>query len=117
MWATRFLMGFLLAALAFSATAFERPFPPIAKRGTMSPANYPQIIIDGKLRNLSVAARIWNSENLIEMPAALRGSDFKVNYTEDGQRDIDRVWILNADEASQTAPNLRPENRLTSPTQ
>lgn len=101
MWATRFLIGFLLAALAFSAAAFERPFPPIAKRGTMSPANHPQIVIDGKMRNLTVAARIWNAENLIEMPAALRGSDFKVNYTEDSQGDIDRVWILTTDEASQ----------------
>jgi hypothetical protein len=101
MWATRFLTGFLLAALAFSAAAFERPFPPIAKRGTMSPANHPQIVIDGQTRNLAVAARIWNTENLIEMPAALRGSDFKVDYTENSQGDIDRVWILNAEEASQ----------------
>lgn len=83
----------------------------------MSPAHHPQIVIDGKTRSLSVAARIWNTDNLIEMPAALRGSDFKVNYTEDSQGDIDRVWILNADEASQTAPNLHPDNRLTSPTQ
>lgn len=101
MWVTRFLTGLLLAALAFSAGAFERPFPASAKRGTMSPAPHPQIVIDGKTRNLSAAARIWNSDNLIEMPASLRGSDFKVNYTEDNQRDIDRVWILNADEASQ----------------
>jgi hypothetical protein len=115
--ATHFMTCFFLATLALSASAFERPFPPAAKRGTMSPANYPQIVIDGQTRNLSVAARIWNTENLIEMPGALRGSGFKVNYTEDSQHDIDRVWILNADEASQTAPNLRPENRLTSPTQ
>ena len=101
MWATRFLIGFLLAALALSAAAFDRPFPASAKRGTMSPANHPQIVIDGKTRNLTVAARIWNSENLIEMPAALRGSGFQVNYTEDSQGDIDRVWILTADEASQ----------------
>ncbi len=74
---TRFLMGLLLSALALSAAAFERPFPSIAKRGTMAPANHPQIVIDGKLRNLTAAARIWNTENLIEMPAALRGSGFQ----------------------------------------
>lgn len=101
MWVTRCLTGLLLVALAFSATASERPFPASARRGTMSPAHHPQIVIDGQTRNLSAAARIWNSDNLIEMPAALRGSDFKVNYTEDSQGDIDRVWILNADEASQ----------------
>ena len=98
---TRFLIGFLLSVLAFSAAGFDRPFPPTAKRGTMSPANHPQIVIDGQTRNLSVAARIWNIDNLIEMPATLRGSGFKINYTEDSQGDIDRVWILTADEASQ----------------
>ena len=101
MWISRFLTGLLLAALTFSAAAFERPFPPIAKRCTISPAHHPQILIDRQTRTLPAAARIWNSENLIEMPAALSGSGCKVNYTEDSQGDIDRVWILTADEASQ----------------
>lgn len=79
--------------------AFDRPFPPVAKRGTMAPAAYPHIVIDGTTRRLSPGARIWNQNNLIVMPASVRGNDLTVNYTEDAQQQIDRVWILSADEA------------------
>lgn len=87
----------MLAAI-LTVHAADRPFPVTAKRGTMTPAPYPEIVIDSKLRHLAPGARIWNAENLIEMPAALRG-DFTVNYTENDEGDIDRVWILNDEEA------------------
>lgn len=90
---------FLLCCLtALGAAAGERPFPQSTKRGTMSQAKHPFIVIDGKTRQLAPGARIWNQENLIDMPATLRGSTFKVNYTEDTQGEIDRVWILTPDE-------------------
>lgn len=91
-----------LACATLPAFAFDRPFPQNTKRGTMSPGNYPEIVIDGQLRRLSPGARIWNADNLIEMPAYLRGSDFTVNYTEDMQGAINRVWILNPQEASES---------------
>ncbi|TFW09323.1 hypothetical protein E4K72_06595 [Oxalobacteraceae bacterium OM1] len=99
----RFVTAGSLAAvlILMSGLAAARPFPASAKRGTMSPAPYPAIVIDGKSRHLVPGARIWNSENLIEMPAALRGSDFKINYTETEQGDIDRVWILTPEEAKE----------------
>jgi hypothetical protein len=104
MWSRGFLIALLLAALTFPAFAVERPFPPGVKRGTMSPAPYPAVVIDGRVRNLSTAARIWNQDNLIEMPASLRGTEFVVNYTENEQGDIDRVWILSGDEANRPLP-------------
>lgn len=67
----------------------------------MSSAPHPEIVIEGKLRRLAPGARIWNSENLIEMPAALNVSGATVNYTEDADGAIDRVWILTPDEARQ----------------
>lgn len=67
----------------------------------MAPANYPEIVIDGQSRQLAPGARIWNANNLIEMPASLRGSDIAVNFTIDAQGAIDRVWILSPDEASE----------------
>jgi hypothetical protein len=105
---THFLICFSLSALALAASAFERPFPPAAKRGTMSPASYPAVVIDGKSRGLAPGARIWNADNLIEMPASLRGSDFVVNYTENEQGEIDRIWLLSAAEARQPAPTPQP---------
>lgn len=65
----------------------------------MTPAPYPEIVIEGKMRYLSAGARIWNEDNLIQMPASLRGSNLVVNYTENDQGEIDRVWILTTEEA------------------
>jgi hypothetical protein len=96
-----FIIGFTVAIAALPALAGDRPFPQNARRGTMTPANYPEIVIDGQSRQLAPGARIWNTDNLIEMPAALRGSDLAVNYTEDPQGAVDRVWILSPEEASE----------------
>jgi hypothetical protein len=103
MWSRGLLIAFLSALLTLPAFAAERPFPSGAKRGTMSPAPYPAVVIDGRVRNLSTAARIWNPDNLIEMPASLRATEYVVNYTENEQGDIDRVWILSQDEANRAS--------------
>ncbi|MDB5761574.1 MAG: hypothetical protein JWQ21_569 [Herminiimonas sp.] len=111
MWTQRLLICLLLTTAALSVQAFERPFPPIAKRGTMSTADYPTITIDGKVRNLSPGAWIKNERNTIDMPVTLRGREFVVNYTENNQGDVDRVWILSPEEAQAMPPNKRPENQ------
>jgi hypothetical protein len=95
-----FLFSFFLV-LSSLASAMDRPFPAQTKRGKMTPAPYPGIVIQGQSRQLAPGARIWNEDNLIQMPASLRGNDLVVNYTEDANGHIDRVWILNADEASE----------------
>jgi hypothetical protein len=97
----------LLAALALpalNALADVRPFPANALRGKMTPGYYPDLTIDGKKRQLSPAGRIFNQDNMIEMPASLRGSDIVVNYTVDNNGNIDRVWILTREEAAQKPP-------------
>ncbi|WP_028104692.1 hypothetical protein [Pseudoduganella violaceinigra] len=99
----------LAAAIALPALAAEpRPFPPKAKRGLLTPAYAaPDVYIDGKLRQLSPAARIFNDDNLTVVPNALEGKNIVVNYTEDLNGDIDRVWILTAEEARLRAPVIR----------
>ncbi|OEZ56196.1 hypothetical protein [Duganella sp. HH105] len=99
------LFALLMAGLmSLSALAFERPFPAHALRGKMTPGYFPDISIDGKPRQLSPAARIFNQDNMIEMPAAIRGSDIVVNYTVDMNGNIDRIWILTPEEAAQKLP-------------
>ncbi|ABR91104.1 Uncharacterized conserved protein [Janthinobacterium sp. Marseille] len=110
-----FLLSCALALVTLTAQAFERPFPDTVKRGVMTPANYPAIIIDEKTRTLSAGARIWNQDNMIEMPSALRGSEFAVNYTESDTGDIDRIWILTADEAKKTLPLVPVKPPVTKP--
>ncbi|RBA23272.1 hypothetical protein [Herminiimonas fonticola] len=98
------LISVAFAVTSFSAQAFERPFPAGAKRGVMTPAVAPAIIINDKTRTLTAGARIWNQNNTIDMPAALRGSKLPVNYTEIASGEIDRVWILTEEEAKQAPP-------------
>lgn len=102
----RFLPALATAlALLTALPAFaDRPFPANVKRGTMTPGYAPDIVIDGKARRLAPSARIFNQDNLIEMPASLRGSNFVVNYQEDGEGLIVNVWILTKEEASQRLP-------------
>ncbi len=104
MWTQRFLIACVFFTAAMSAQAFDRPFPPTVKRGVMTPAVSPAIIINDKPRRMTVGARIWNQKNMIEMPAAIRGSQMTVNYTEISSGEIDRVWILTADEARIALP-------------
>ncbi|MYM68847.1 hypothetical protein GTP45_18685 [Pseudoduganella sp. FT55W] len=99
------LIGLFLAAiLALPAQAIERPFPANILRGKFTPGYFPDITLDGKARKLSPAARIFNEDNRIELPAAVRGKDIVVNYTVDAMGYIDRIWILTADEAAQKVP-------------
>jgi len=98
-------LGLLMATLsALPARADDRVFPPEARRGRMTPGYFPDITLDGKARRLSPAARIFNQDNLVEVPAALRGRDIVVNYTQNADGDIDRVWLLTAEEARQKPP-------------
>ena len=100
------LMATLLLAASLSppALAFDRPFPPNALRGKMTPGYFPDVSIDGKARQLSPSARIFNEDNTIDMPASLRGRDIVVNYTVDAMGNIDRIWILTRDEAALKVP-------------
>jgi hypothetical protein len=103
----RLIVLLLAAALALPALAIERPFPANVLRGKFTPGYFPDITLDGKGRQLSPAARIFNEDNRIEMPAAVRGKDLVVNYTVDSMGNIDRIWILTAEEAAQKVPTAK----------
>jgi hypothetical protein len=100
----RCLTGLILAAIAITAAAFERPFPPQAKRGSFSSADYPTVVIDGKPRTLSAGAQIRNVDNLIVMPDSLSVRGAVINYTEGEQGDVERIWMLTREEADKPAP-------------
>jgi hypothetical protein len=103
----RFLTAAVLSLLAASAFALDRPFPSIAKRGTFSMGAFPEIVLNGQARRMAPGGRVFNQDNLIQMPASVTGSNLVVNYTEDFQGNVDRVWILTAREAAQTPAEQR----------
>jgi hypothetical protein len=99
------------AALVCSlpAQALERLFPPAAKRGTLSSVDFPTVRLNGTERKLAPGAWIRNENNTIDMPVTLRGQEFTVNYTENPEGEVDRVWILSPAEASVPPPNERQQ--------
>ena len=105
MWPRRWLMAISLATLALSAAAIERTFPATALRGNMTITDYPVIAMDSKNLRLAPGARIWNQNHLTQTPVSLGNSSYVVNYTQDVHGDVDRVWILSTDEASQPVAN------------
>ena len=107
MWIKRLLIGCISSIIALSAFAFDRPFPVNVQRGTFSPVDISSVIIDGNIRRLSASARIWNQENLTEVPTSLRGSDFPVLYVETETGEIEKIWLLTAKEAAEYSPTLR----------
>jgi hypothetical protein len=92
------------AALALPARARrqERSFPAHSKRGKMTPSYFPELLIDGKVRRMSPAGRIFNQDNLIDTAGTLRGTNLPVRYTEDADGNIDRLWLLTPAEARQS---------------
>ena len=89
----------LMASASF-ASAFERPFPANAKSGKAQIVDYTQILIDGKTRTLASGARIWSTDNLTVVPNALGDGPHRVAYTENPDGTIDRIWLLNDEEAA-----------------
>jgi len=98
----RFLTAGVLMLVTAFAFAVERPFPQIAKRGIFTMGAFPEIVLNGKARRMSAGGRIFNQDNLIQMPASISASDVVVNYTEDFEGYVDRIWILTPREAAQT---------------
>jgi hypothetical protein len=97
----------LISSLPAQAQAPQRMFPPAARRGTLSTVDYPTIRMNGTVRKLAPGAWIRNDRNTVDVPSSLAGRQYTVNYTENPEGDVDRVWILTAEEASQPAPDQR----------
>ena len=107
MWLKRWLIAISMATLALPAIAFDRTFPQTTLRGKMTITAYPAIVIDKANLRLSPGSRIWGQNHLTQIPVSLGASTYVVNYTQNVQGDVDRVWILTTDEASQSVESQR----------
>lgn len=91
----------LVLSLAFvmpTALAFERTFPESARRAMLRMGTFPMVTLDTDNKQLSVAIRIWNQYNILVLPAHMEATEMIVNYTEDFDGNINRIWILNEEE-------------------
>ena len=108
--AFRLFIASVFTIITCSAYAFERPFPPQAQRGVFSSGEYPTVFINGTARQLSAGGRIWNTYNLIELPAYLDAKNRVVNYTENSEGKIDRIWILTPEEINASPTQPKPND-------
>ncbi|PUA20408.1 hypothetical protein C7W93_11835 [Glaciimonas sp. PCH181] len=106
-WTKRWLIALTLALLALPALAFNRTFPSTVLRGNMTITAYPAVTIDKFNLQLSPGSRIWGPNHLTQIPVSLGSAKYLVNYTQNAQGDVDRVWILTPEEASQSIESQR----------
>ncbi len=103
-----FLIGGVLAffSLILNADAMqmERNFPVDVKRGKLSTTPLAELVIDGKLRLHSPALRIYSEDNLTLTIASVDVRNIMINYVENEFGEIQRIWVLTAEEARQPLP-------------
>lgn len=103
------------AALALSALAgavqaqMQRPFPPVALRGTLVVVQTPEVALNGRPARLAPGSRIRNRANLVELPGSLAGQRLDVHYTTDFNGDVKDVWILTPEELAKRPWPTTPE--------
>ena len=87
--------AFLVLALAadISAQTVPRYIPADAPRGRFTPAEFPEVIIDGKRLRLAPGARILTANNLTVTPNQV-AADTPVRYRLDAQGKVHTVWLL-----------------------
>ena len=108
----RLLLLLMCIAMAVSSTLatamqFERNFPVGIKRGKMTTTDLADVVIDGKLRLVSMGLRIYNEENAIVPVAHVYVKNVVVNYLEDDIGEIQKIWILTPEEAKLPLPKAR----------
>ncbi len=88
----------LLLAATVSAQVVPRLIPADAPRGRFTPAQFPEVHINGKPMRLAPGARILMPNNLTVTPNQV-AADTLVRYRLDAQGQVLTVWVLSADEA------------------
>ena len=89
----------IVFAASVSAQIVPRYIPADAPRGKFTPAQFPEVYINGKPMRLAPGARILNANNLTVTPNQV-AADTPVRYKLDAQGRVLTVWILGAQEAA-----------------
>jgi hypothetical protein len=94
------LLGCVLALTTSPDEGFAaRNLPRDARFGKLTAFTYPYASIGGKTLRMSPGAKIYNEQNLIIMPAAMR-QQAKVLYRLDTAGSLSAIWLLTEHEAA-----------------
>ena len=111
---------FALTVLACAALAplpaaaqMHRNFAATALRGSIAFTSPPDIALNGKPARLAPGARIRGLDNMLQMPGALVGMKFVVNYTFEPNGLVHEVWLLTPAESAQQPWPTTPAQAAT----
>ena len=100
----RCTLAAIVVASGLVATASAqalRAFPPNTLRGAMVFGDYPALMLNGQLTQLSPGSRVRGADNMTVMTPSIAGLKMLVHYTVDvGSNLVKDVWILTPDEAA-----------------
>lgn len=100
----RAVAGALLLVTSFAATAqLLRMLPAETKKGELESVRDWKIVIDGKTLPLAPGVRIRDKNNMIVPPTQISGPA-KIRYTFDPMGNVDKVWLLTAEEIALPEP-------------
>lgn len=106
------LLASTLNSIPALAQSVSRQFPAQSQRAQMQVLVPPNIVLDDKPERLAPGARILGPNNLLQLSASLVGQSLPVNYLREHGGLISRVWILNPQEASQSASAAAPRTNI-----
>lgn len=101
------VLSLLVALAAAPVHAQTRPIPDGARLATLKLGVFPDAELDGRPIKLGPGARIFNRDNMLVIPASLKGVTSVVAYVTGSLGEVVTVWVLNDAEAKQLRARLR----------
>lgn len=93
------VLGPLACGPLTGAAYAARNLPKDARYGKLTEFSYPYAKIAGKVLHMSPGAKIYNEQNLIILPVAMR-APARVLFRLDNAGELSAIWILTAQEAA-----------------
>lgn len=84
-----------LGSAPAQAQVQARPIPETAKLAKLKLGVFPEAVLDGRKITLGPGVRIFNRDNMLVVPAALKDVTSVVAYTTGSLGEILTVWILD----------------------
>ena len=101
------LVSVLVGIAAAPASAQIRTIPAHAKLATLTLGVFPDAELNGKAVKLGPGARIFNQDNMIVIPASIKGTRHVVAYSTGSLGEVVSVWILKDPEVRQLRARLK----------
>lgn len=94
----------LLLASSFAESAGVRHFPKNAERGELRVVSGMVVQLNGNQEQMAPGVLIKSTANTGVVPMSLVGRTHVVNFTRNGQGQVNKVWLLTLAEARLPAP-------------